>query len=149
MSKHILLVDDDALLRRSLAFNLEQAGYIVNTAASAEDALAMARRDPIGPPHDQLASIEDFKAFCQQNDWLPAFYQTLPETLESYKQAGFDTLRIGDEGIVDLETFTLEGKAGKALRNPVNKLTNGGYKFIVYSHPPDCCSKNCAFSDGG
>jgi DNA-binding response OmpR family regulator len=46
MSKHILLVDDDILLRRSLAFNLEQAGYTVNSAASAEDALAMARRDP-------------------------------------------------------------------------------------------------------
>lgn len=46
MSKHILVVDDDALLRRSLAFNLEQAGYRVNTAASAEDALELARRDP-------------------------------------------------------------------------------------------------------
>jgi DNA-binding response OmpR family regulator len=42
---HILLVDDDALMRRSLAFNLEQAGYRVSTAASAEDALAMARQD--------------------------------------------------------------------------------------------------------
>lgn len=46
MSKHILVVDDDALLRRSLAFNLEQAGYRVNTSASAEDALDVARRDP-------------------------------------------------------------------------------------------------------
>ncbi len=43
---HILLVDDDALLRRSLAFNLEQASYRVSTAASAEDALALAHRDP-------------------------------------------------------------------------------------------------------
>jgi DNA-binding response OmpR family regulator len=46
MTKRILLVDDDALLRRSLAFNLEQAGYTIITAASAEDALAVARRDP-------------------------------------------------------------------------------------------------------
>jgi DNA-binding response OmpR family regulator len=46
MPKHILLVDDDTLLRRSLAFNLEQAGYTVVAAANAEDALAMARRDP-------------------------------------------------------------------------------------------------------
>ena len=45
MSKHILLVDDDALLRRSLDFNLTQAGYRVSTAAAAEDALALARRD--------------------------------------------------------------------------------------------------------
>ena len=42
----ILIVDDDALLRRSLAFNLEKAGYRASTAATAEDALARARLDP-------------------------------------------------------------------------------------------------------
>ncbi len=51
---HILLVDDDPLLRRSLAFNLEQAGYRVSTAASAEDALALTERDP---PHLVLLDI--------------------------------------------------------------------------------------------
>jgi DNA-binding response OmpR family regulator len=45
MGNHILLVDDDVLLRRSLAFNLEQAGYRASTAESAEDALAMVRRE--------------------------------------------------------------------------------------------------------
>jgi len=44
MAIHILLVDDDALLRRSLAYNLEQAGYRVSTEATAEDALAVAQR---------------------------------------------------------------------------------------------------------
>jgi DNA-binding response OmpR family regulator len=39
----ILLVDDDALMRRSLAFHLEQAGYQVQTAADAEDALGIVR----------------------------------------------------------------------------------------------------------
>lgn len=39
MGKKILIVDDDALLRRSLAFNLEQAGYSTTTASTAEDAL--------------------------------------------------------------------------------------------------------------
>jgi DNA-binding response OmpR family regulator len=41
MAKRILIVDDDELLRRSLAFNLQQAGFVTNTAASAEDALDM------------------------------------------------------------------------------------------------------------
>jgi len=52
--KHILLVDDDALLRRSLAFNLQNAGYRVSTAAAAEDALALAQRDA---PHLILLDI--------------------------------------------------------------------------------------------
>ncbi len=46
MAVHILFVEDNILLRRSLAFNLENAGYRVTTAATAEDALDYARRDP-------------------------------------------------------------------------------------------------------
>ncbi len=42
---HIVLVDDDLLLRRSVAFNLERAGYRVSTAANAEDALSLSQRD--------------------------------------------------------------------------------------------------------
>ena len=44
MAKQILLIDDDALLRRSLAFNLQQAGYETHTAANAEDGLALAEQ---------------------------------------------------------------------------------------------------------
>jgi DNA-binding response OmpR family regulator len=39
----VLIVDDDDLLRSSLGFSLEQAGFEVHTAASAEDAVAITR----------------------------------------------------------------------------------------------------------
>jgi DNA-binding response OmpR family regulator len=69
-SAHILLVDDDRLLRRSLALNLEEAGYRASTAASAEDALALAARDrpdlvllDIGlPGMDGLAGLRQFQS---------------------------------------------------------------------------------------
>jgi DNA-binding response OmpR family regulator len=69
MARHILLVDDDDLMRRSLAFNLEQAGYRISTAADAESALRMARRDPpdlilldIGlPGMDGLDALQSFR----------------------------------------------------------------------------------------
>jgi len=69
MAKHILLVDDDALMRRSLAFNLEQAGYRTTTAAHAEGALEIFRRDPpdlilldIGLPGlDGLGALHEFR----------------------------------------------------------------------------------------
>ena len=69
MVKHILIVDDDALVRRSLAFNLEQAGYKASNAENAEDALSMARVDrpdlvllDIGlPGMDGLDALRKFK----------------------------------------------------------------------------------------
>ena len=42
---HILLVDDDPLLRRSLVLNLEEVGYRASASATAEEALALATRD--------------------------------------------------------------------------------------------------------
>jgi two-component system alkaline phosphatase synthesis response regulator PhoP len=41
LSTSVLVVDDDDLFRRSLAFSLEQAGFDARTAGSAEDAIAM------------------------------------------------------------------------------------------------------------
>ena len=43
MAKRILIVDDDQLMRRSLAFNMERAGYEVKSAANAEDAIDVLR----------------------------------------------------------------------------------------------------------
>ena len=44
MAKNIVLVDDDALLRRSLAFNLERSGFDVRTAGTGEDALNLVKQ---------------------------------------------------------------------------------------------------------
>jgi len=69
MPAHILIVDDDTLMRRSMGFNLDHAGYRASSAANAEDALALARRDPpdlvlldIGlPGMDGLDALRKFK----------------------------------------------------------------------------------------
>jgi DNA-binding response OmpR family regulator len=46
MSKHILLIDDDALLVKSLAFTLAQNGYRATAATSAHEGLALIAQDP-------------------------------------------------------------------------------------------------------
>jgi len=69
MAKHILLVDDDALMRRSLALNLEEVGYRASTAADAKTAFQVVRREPpdlilldIGlPDMDGLDALREFQ----------------------------------------------------------------------------------------
>jgi len=97
--------------------------------------IAVTLGDPIGPAEDLLPAILGYSKLCRDNDWLPVFYQTLPATLTFYKDAGFDSLCIGHEGIVNLETFSTEGRENKPLRAPVNKLTNAGYQFILHEPP--------------
>jgi phosphatidylglycerol lysyltransferase len=96
---------------------------------------AIALGDPIGPIEDRHEVIVGFQQFCQRNDWIPAFYQTLPVGLTLYQSLGFQSLQIGEEAIVDLKTFTLEGKAGKNLRTAVNKLKKSGHTAEFYQPP--------------
>ena len=80
MAKHILVVDDDTLMRRSLSLQLEQAGYRASTAASAEDALALIKRDQpdlilldVGlPGMDGLEALRHF----QQDSEIPVIFVT-------------------------------------------------------------------------
>ncbi|MBE9109813.1 DUF2156 domain-containing protein [Nodosilinea sp. LEGE 07298] len=96
---------------------------------------AIALGDPIGPDPDRQAAMVGFRDFCAKNDWHPAFYQTLPDALALYQSLGFQTLKIGEEAIVDLHQFTLEGKPGRNLRTAVNKFTKQGYRVQVYAPP--------------
>lgn len=96
---------------------------------------AIALGDPIGPDDDRRETIIGFQQFCFHNDWYPAFYQTLPDDVEVYRSLGFDALKIGEEAVVDLHTFTMDGKAGKNLRTAMNKMTKARHQVEFYQPP--------------
>jgi len=104
-------------------------GYVLSGRA------AVTLGDPVGPPDDIRAAIDGFLALCGRNDWMPVFYETMPSTLEHYKRPGLNAVSIGEEGIVDLASFTLEGGRAKALRAPFNKLSKAGFTFQVHDPP--------------
>jgi phosphatidylglycerol lysyltransferase len=97
--------------------------------------VAVTLGDPIGPEGNLVATINGFREFCSQNDWEPAFYQTLPETLAAYREAGFEALNIGFEGIVNVQEFSLEGRANKNFRIGYNHMLKLGYR-VKFHQPP-------------
>lgn len=92
---------------------------------------AIALGDPIGPARDREVMIQQFLRECQQNDWLPAFYQVLPDDLPLYHRQGLVSVQIGQEAIIPLQTFSLQGKRGRGFRNTLSRLERAGYRFEV------------------
>ncbi|MGB9920363.1 MAG: phosphatidylglycerol lysyltransferase domain-containing protein [Moorellales bacterium] len=97
--------------------------------------VAVALGDPVGPPTKAPEAVEEFVAFCEENGWQPVFYQVLPDFLEVYRRVGLQVIKIGEEAVVDLASFSLAGKARKELRYSVNKASRSGF-FVRFYEPP-------------
>jgi phosphatidylglycerol lysyltransferase len=94
--------------------------------------------DPVGPAGEIEEIIREFTERCAENDWGVGFHQTLPDLLPVYYRFGFKKLKIGDDAIVDLKQFSLEGRAMKKLRLTINRLENAGIHSRRYEPPlPD------------
>jgi phosphatidylglycerol lysyltransferase len=61
-------------------------------------------------------------------------YQVTPETLNSFRRAGFEDVQIGNEAIFDLQKFTLAGGALELVRAATNKARREG--VVVFEHYP-------------
>ncbi len=83
--------------------------------------------DPIGPPADRVEVWNEFRAFARDHGWTLAVVGAGEEWLTIYRAAGMLDLYIGDEAIVDVQAFTLQGGANKSLRHGVNRVRSRGY----------------------
>ena len=85
---------------------------------------AIALGDPIGPPEDAPATIQQFREYCQRRDWRTVFYRAMPDHLAAYHDAGLQTISIGQEIAVNLADWT-----------PPEQQETAGWRTAVY-HPP-------------
>jgi len=96
---------------------------------------AVVLADPVGPEEEIGGLIHGFRDCCEENDWKLAFYQTLPDFLPLYHEAGFKKMKVGDDAIVDLGAFSLDGKRMKHVRHEINQFEKAGIK-PAYFEPP-------------
>ena len=93
--------------------------------------------DPVGPSSELRSLIADFLAYCHENDWRLTFHQATPDLLDVYESLGFRRFKVGDDAVVELEKFQLEGRTGKALRSTITKVERSGLSFEVHEAPLD------------
>jgi phosphatidylglycerol lysyltransferase len=79
--------------------------------------------------------IFEFDKYCLKNGLRTMYYRVDEQHLKYFEHHGKRALYIGQEGIVDLSTFTLEGGDKKPERNALNKMKSLGYKCIINCPP--------------
>jgi len=98
---------------------------------------AIALGEPVcqGSPENMELILKEFEVFCLENGVKSAYYKIDAEFLDVFYSLGKKSLPIGQEAIVDLDTFTLEGKEKKSLRNGLNSLEKKGFHPVIYFAP--------------
>ncbi len=79
--------------------------------------------------------ISEFDQYCYESGMKSIYYRVPEESLEIYRQLKRKSLFLGQEGVVDLETFKLEGGARKPMRNAINKVIDRGFKATIHAAP--------------
>ncbi|MGE5394541.1 MAG: phosphatidylglycerol lysyltransferase domain-containing protein [Candidatus Saccharibacteria bacterium] len=97
---------------------------------------AVVLEDPVAETPDKLKQcIVLFEKFCTDNGLKNIYYRVPEESLPLYKSLSKKSLFVGQEGIVNLHTFTLDGGKNKPLRNVLNKINDNGYKCTIHEPP--------------
>jgi phosphatidylglycerol lysyltransferase len=100
---------------------------------------ALTLADPIGPAGEQTRAIQEFVTFCAEQDWEPVFYQTGPEWLDAYREAGFTVFKIGENARLPLREFALKGSRFQDLRTARSRAAREGIslRWIPAGTAPD------------
>lgn len=91
----------------------------------------IAMGDPVGPPDVARALIWRFREEADRLGLRPVFYQVGETYWQTYLDLGLGLVKLGEEAIVPLHDFGLEGRERADLRQAWNRGKRGGLSFRV------------------
>ena len=91
----------------------------------------LASGDPLGDPEAWPGAIEAFLQEADDHAWTPAVMGCSEQAGTAWARAGLAALEIGDEAVVEVAEFSLEGRAMRNVRQAVNRVERAGYSTQV------------------
>lgn len=91
----------------------------------------VAMGDPVGNAAHFQALVWQYRELCDQLDKRCVFYQVSQPHLPLYIDLGLTLSKLGEEAIVPLASFTLEGKKQAEFRQARNRGLRDGARFSV------------------
>jgi lysyl-tRNA synthetase class 2 len=93
--------------------------------------VALAAGDPLGPPADWPAAAVAFLTETAAQGRIPAVLGCGEAAAETWRLAGLTPIYLGDEAVLDLERFTLEGRAVRIARQSWRRALRAGLTATV------------------
>ena len=116
-----------ALLRdKALLFDEDRQGFVMY---GVQGRTWVAMGEPVGPPELQRTLIRRFLERVDDYDGTPVFYEIGHTGLHRYADFGLTFVKLGEEALVTLSSFTLEGGAGSRPRQTLRRLERDGGTF--------------------
>jgi lysyl-tRNA synthetase class 2 len=81
--------------------------------------VGLATGDPIGDPAAFDGSVRNFVEHCERFGWRAAVLGARDETREIYQRYGLQAMYVGDEAIIDVDPFNLDGRQMRNARQAV------------------------------
>lgn len=113
---------------KSLRFSVSGRGYLM-FAVRGRSWVAMG--DPVGPPDEQRELAWRFRAEADRHGGRIVFYEVGGENLSLYIDLGLTLHKLGEEAIVPLEAFSLEGSNRRGLRRIQRDVLKAGASFAI------------------
>lgn len=101
-----------------------------------ENKVAVVLGDPVCTPQAFEHVTRSFLNFCALRNWQVAFYQTHPEHLTTYRTLKLHPFKIGEEAIINPQTFTLSGSAMANVRTSCRRAEREGVTIHWFEGVP-------------
>ncbi|MBW3078112.1 DUF2156 domain-containing protein [Bifidobacterium sp. 81T8] len=93
--------------------------------------IALTCTGPFGESSEWLSDLREFARFCAAHSWSPAFYAVHREQRDALVAAGWYSLEVGGEMVVDPRTWKTTGKKWQDIRTAINKAKRDGIVDVL------------------
>ena len=96
----------------------------------------IAMGDPVGAEDEKQELVWQFRELCDLHMGWPVFYEVQRQNMHLYLDLGLTLLKIGEQGRVALENFSLEGSKRKWMRYTLRRVEAEGCRFEIIDPGP-------------